>query len=102
MASSKAVAAPLFRTIMSYECASGCPRIDYWSNPNVAFSGIATGAPHDAFAPADNASTLNLTGRVVANYRPPRFESPPNLCERLLLPSYHHCRPMLSRPTSSK
>lgn len=32
-----------WRTIMAYNCTSGCPRINYWSNPDVFYGGQAMG-----------------------------------------------------------
>ena len=32
-----------FRTIMSYDCDGGCPRINYWSNPDIYYNGQPLG-----------------------------------------------------------
>ena len=32
-----------WRTIMAYNCTGGCPRLNYWSNPDVTYNGIAMG-----------------------------------------------------------
>ncbi|MGO1071357.1 M12 family metallo-peptidase [Lysobacter sp. CA199] len=32
-----------WRTIMAYACTGGCPRLNYWSNPDVTYNGIAMG-----------------------------------------------------------
>jgi len=32
-----------WRTIMAYNCSGGCPRLNYWSNPDVTYNGIAMG-----------------------------------------------------------
>ena len=32
-----------WRTIMAYACTGGCPRLNYWSNPDVTYSGVAMG-----------------------------------------------------------
>ncbi|SDZ32119.1 PKD domain-containing protein [Lysobacter sp. yr284] len=32
-----------WRTIMAYACSGGCPRLNYWSNPDVTYNGIAMG-----------------------------------------------------------
>lgn len=53
-----------FRTIMAYNCAAGCPRINHWSNPNISYNGKPTGT-----ATADNARTLNNTFPIAANFR---------------------------------
>ncbi len=32
-----------WRTIMAYACSGGCPRLNYWSNPDVTYNGAAMG-----------------------------------------------------------
>ncbi|MBX9401983.1 proprotein convertase P-domain-containing protein [Lysobacter sp. BMK333-48F3] len=32
-----------WRTIMAYNCSGGCPRLNYWSNPDVTYNGVAMG-----------------------------------------------------------
>ena len=32
-----------WRTIMAYNCSAGCPRLNYWSNPDVTYNGVAMG-----------------------------------------------------------
>jgi len=60
----------LFRTIMAYNCPSGgCPRINNWSNPAVAYNGRATGVSASAPNSADNAQSLNHTAYFVSNFR---------------------------------
>ena len=55
----------LFRTVMAYPCPSGsCPRLMYFSNPNVTYSGMATGT-----STQNNALALNNTANTVANFR---------------------------------
>jgi hypothetical protein len=57
-----------FRTIMAYACSSDntCdPRVQYWSSPNVASAGIATGTA----ATNDNVRVLNGTATTVAAFR---------------------------------
>jgi hypothetical protein len=56
-----------FRTIMAYACSpTSCdPRIQYWSNPNVTYNGIAIGTA----AINDNARVLNETAATVAGFR---------------------------------
>jgi hypothetical protein len=53
-----------FRTVMAYNCSSGCPRVNWFSNPNVSYNGQATGT-----ANANNALTLNNTWPNVRNFR---------------------------------
>ena len=61
--------APSWRTIMAYNCAGGCSRLQYWSNPNIKYNGIAMGTA----ATNDNARVLNGTASTVASFkaRPP-------------------------------
>ncbi len=61
---------PRFRTIMSYNCSGvNCPTIDYWSNPNVSYSGYSTGISSNASNSADNRQTLNNTKATAAAWR---------------------------------
>ena len=66
-------ASPPFRTIMAYDCAAGCGRINYWSNPDVSASlggaAFPTGVIVPSASSADNALTLNNTRLTVANFR---------------------------------
>jgi hypothetical protein len=32
-----------WRTVMAYNCTAGCPRLNYWSNPDVTYGGVAMG-----------------------------------------------------------
>ena len=32
-----------WRTIMAYNCTPSCPRLNYWSNPDVTYNGVAMG-----------------------------------------------------------
>jgi len=56
-----------WRTIMSYDCTPSCPRLQYWSNPNVAYGGVAMGTVDLQ----DNARVLNTTASVLATFRNP-------------------------------
>ena len=61
-------ATQVFRTIMAYACDAPTvcnPRIQYWSNPNVQYAGVATGTA----ATNDNARVLNQTASGVAGFR---------------------------------
>lgn len=58
-----------FRTIMSYNCAAGCPRVNNWSNPEVLYNGKPTGVSATASNSADNRLTLNNTAPIVSNFR---------------------------------
>lgn len=64
-----------FRTIMALDCATSCPRINYWSNPAVYYNGKPTGVASGDYA-ADNHRTLNETAPIVSDYRIP--PSPPD------------------------
>jgi len=58
-----------FRTIMSYSCPGGCPRVPYFSNPALMYKDAALGVVSTALNSADNARTLNLNARLVAGFR---------------------------------
>lgn len=57
--------APAWRTIMAYNCDGGCPRLQYWSNPDVQYNNIAMGTA----ATNNNARVLNQTAATVAAFR---------------------------------
>ena len=56
-----------FRTVMSYDnqCADGCKRVPYWSNPDITYMDEATGIADKR----DNARLLRETGPIVAKFR---------------------------------
>lgn len=55
----------LFRTVMAYACPTGsCPRLMYFANPAVSYSGRPTGT-----ASQNTALALNNTAPTVANFR---------------------------------
>ncbi|MEP7116222.1 MAG: fibronectin type III domain-containing protein, partial [Acidobacteriota bacterium] len=55
----------LFRTVMAYNCTSGCPRVLYFSNPDVNYGGAPTGtAPQN-----HNALSINSAASTIANWR---------------------------------
>jgi hypothetical protein len=56
---------PKWRTIMAYACTGGCPRLNYWSNPNVLYNGHPMGTT----STNDNARVLNNTRATVAAFR---------------------------------
>jgi len=58
-----------FRTVMAYDCPYGCPRVNYWSNPDVLYNGQPTGVVYTAPNSADNRLSLNNTACTVANWR---------------------------------
>ena len=59
------------RTIMAYpdNCPVDCPRIGYFSNPELMYNGEALGIPEGQPNAADNRKTLNNTAPTVANFR---------------------------------
>lgn len=60
-----------YRTVLSYstECASGCTRQPYFSNPAVSFLGLPTGILNER----DNHRVSNLTAPFAANWRVATF-----------------------------
>jgi peptidyl-Asp metalloendopeptidase len=59
-----------FRTIMAYNCeGAGCPRVNYWSNPEVLYGGQPMGVEYTLPNSADNHRSLNNTAFTVANWR---------------------------------
>ncbi|MEK8030797.1 M12 family metallo-peptidase [Ideonella sp. DXS29W] len=54
-----------WRTIMAYNCPSNCPRLQYWSNPNVLYQGLPMGTS----TVSHNARVLNETAATVAAFR---------------------------------
>ncbi len=58
-----------WRTIMAYNCPSGCPRVQYWSNPDVTYVGKPMGVPAGDPEAADNHRTLNNTASTVSAFR---------------------------------
>ena len=55
-----------WRTIMAYNCTrGGCPRLNYWSNPNNLYNG----QPMGTATKSDNARVLNDTRATVAAFR---------------------------------
>jgi hypothetical protein len=56
---------PKWRTIMAYNCTGGCPRLNYWSNPNRTFNG----QPMGTTTRSDNTRVLNTTRTTVAGFR---------------------------------
>ncbi len=61
-----------FRTVMAYACNPGsCPRIRYFSNPDVTYNGRPVGIDYDTSptTAADNARSMNNVRATVANWR---------------------------------
>ena len=59
----------LFRDIMSYNCPGGCPRVQYFSNPAVLYSGRPLGVQYQLPAAADAVRALNDNAVTIANWR---------------------------------
>ncbi len=58
-----------FRTIMAYNCPVNCPRINYWSNPDVLYNGQPTGKPESDPEAADNHQSINVIYPIVAGWQ---------------------------------
>jgi hypothetical protein len=54
-----------WRTIMAYDCSAGCPRLNYWSNPNISYTGVPMGIASSA----DNQRVLVNTKATIAAFR---------------------------------
>jgi hypothetical protein len=54
-----------WRTIMAYDCSSGCTRLNYWSNPGKTYGGVPMGTT----TRSDNHRVLNNTRATVAAFR---------------------------------
>lgn len=54
-----------WRTIMAYACTAGCPRLNFWSNPNISYNGVPMGIASSA----DNQRVLVNTKATVAAFR---------------------------------
>ncbi|MEB1530642.1 zinc-dependent metalloprotease [Xanthomonas sp. WHRI 7945] len=54
-----------WRTIMAYNCPVNCPRLNYWSNPNISYGGVPMGNATSA----DNQRVLVNTKAAVAAFR---------------------------------
>lgn len=54
-----------WRTIMSYACPGGCPRLPYWSNPNI----MHNGSPMGTVDKQNNARVLNETAPIITAFR---------------------------------
>jgi hypothetical protein len=65
----------LFRTLMAYPCAAGCPRILHYSSPLRTYSGAATGTASQH----DNARSIDDARLIVANWRPSVASAAPTI-----------------------
>jgi len=58
-------ASPSWRTIMAYPCTGKCPRLQYWSNPNVKYSN----EPMGTVELNNNSRVLNENATTIASFR---------------------------------
>ncbi len=60
-----------FRDIMSYDCTDGCPRLNFWANPDVWYLGEPTGVDYetDPANAADIVRSMNGARLTAANFR---------------------------------
>ena len=63
-----------WRTVMAYNCSSGCTRINWWSNPN----NTRSGTPMGTSSQSDNTRVLNLTAATIAGFRGTGTPPPPS------------------------
>jgi hypothetical protein len=59
----------LFRDIMAYNCPGNCPRLQYFSNPEVIYNGRPFGVVHTDPLAADNRRALNNNATHIGNWR---------------------------------
>lgn len=70
-----------WRTVMAYNCKDGCPRLQYWSNPNINYPAVG-GVPMGTASTNDNARVLNQTAATVGAFR--LFKPPATLIDSVL------------------
>ena len=56
---------PAWRTIMAYDCGSGCPRLPFWANPDVVYQGQPMGTRDTS----NDSKVLNQTASLVSRFR---------------------------------
>lgn len=86
-----------WRSVMSYNCPSGCPRIPYWSNPNNNYNGVkmgnnctsGSGCSQGRKCCSNNVRVLNNTASIVAGFRPITPPPPSKPCR----PGMKCCEP---------
>jgi PKD repeat protein len=66
-----------FRTVMAYNCPSGCTRQQFFSNPDLSFNNEPTGVDHLDVNSADNARSINQTRVPVSQWRTAVVGTPP-------------------------
>jgi peptidyl-Asp metalloendopeptidase len=62
-----------WRTIMAYNCPSNCPRLNYWSSPQITYGGVAMGNANQS----DNRRVLIERKATVAAFRSAAANSAP-------------------------
>lgn len=84
-----------FRTIMAYNCPGGCPRINYWSNPDARLLGEPLGVDYDrnSTRSADNSRSMAETALHVANFR--------ENCTNDAVPTPTNTPPANAKPTAT-
>lgn len=64
----RSTGSPAFRTMMAYDCVPSCAtRVNYWSNPDLAYEGVVLGTDETH----NNARVLNTTKTTVAGFFAP-------------------------------
>jgi hypothetical protein len=61
-----------WRTVMAYDCDAGCPRVGYWSSPDITYPG-STDRMGDSLS-ADNSRVLRIRGPVAARFADERCD----------------------------
>lgn len=64
-----------FRDIMAYNCSTGCPRIQYFSNPDLSYNGRPLGVLYTLPSAADNRRALNNNAAIIAAWAPTAVSS---------------------------
>lgn len=63
-----------FRTVMAYNCSPSCPRVNFFSNPDIMFGAEAMGVAVTESDSAHNAMALTDSANLVSNYRPALYD----------------------------
>ena len=86
-----------FRDVMAYSAGcNGCPRIQYFSNPDLTYLGRPLGVSYLLSNSADNVRALNNVASIVANWRqsvqsapPPVFTNDPLVPQSTMIQTLH-------------
>jgi peptidyl-Asp metalloendopeptidase len=54
-----------WRTIMSYDCPTGCKRLPYWANPDITYGGLVMGTVDNS----NDSRVLNETAAIITAFR---------------------------------